>query len=151
MKKEIVIYLEQVMQFVEKKGDLFKSSDSLVHCVSLDFKMGAGIALYFKQKFGKVDELKLQNRKIGECANIKDDDRRIFYLITKNRYFEKPTISNLQKTLEYLKEECEKYEITNLSMPKIGCGLDKLNWKDVKQVIKKTFENTKIKVTIYSI
>nr|XP_037861994.1 ADP-ribose glycohydrolase OARD1 isoform X3 [Chlorocebus sabaeus] len=41
------------------KGDLFAcpKTDSLAHCISEDCRMGAGIAVLFKKKFGGVQEL----------------------------------------------------------------------------------------------
>ena len=44
----------------EVSGDLFKSpkSHSLCHCVSRDFRLGKGIAKLFREKFGRIDELK---------------------------------------------------------------------------------------------
>ena len=41
-------------------GDLFSTpeDESLAHCISEDCRMGAGIAVLFKKKFGGVDELK---------------------------------------------------------------------------------------------
>ena len=44
------------------KGDLFDcpETDSLVHCVSEDLRMGKGIAVTFKKKFGGVEELEAQ-------------------------------------------------------------------------------------------
>lgn len=48
--------------FEEKIGNLFSVSDnvSLAHCVSVDLCMGKGIAVEFKKRFGRVDELKKQ-------------------------------------------------------------------------------------------
>ncbi|KAH0518587.1 Trem-like transcript 1 protein [Microtus ochrogaster] len=47
------------------KGDLFECSrtDSLAHCISEDCRMGAGIAVLFKKKFGGVQELLNQHYK----------------------------------------------------------------------------------------
>lgn len=41
------------------KGDLFSCppTDALAHCISEDCRMGAGIAVLFKKKFGGVEEL----------------------------------------------------------------------------------------------
>ncbi|CAH2221431.1 Hypothetical predicted protein [Pelobates cultripes] len=46
------------------KGDLFScpSTDSLAHCISADCRMGAGIALQFKKRFKRVEELKSQSK-----------------------------------------------------------------------------------------
>nr|KAF6506955.1 O-acyl-ADP-ribose deacylase 1 [Rousettus aegyptiacus] len=47
------------------KGDLFTcpKTDSLAHCISEDCRMGAGIAVLFKKKFGGVQELLNQHYK----------------------------------------------------------------------------------------
>ena len=50
------------MSLTEVRGNLFTSSDSLVHCVSRDLHMGKGIATEFKKKFGGVDELRQQSK-----------------------------------------------------------------------------------------
>ena len=34
-------------------------------------------------------------------------------------------------------------------MPRIGCGLDKLNWKNVKNMIKEIFKDTDIAIEVY--
>ena len=50
--------------FTLLKGDLFSASEdtSLAHCVSEDFRMGAGIATEFKKRFDRVNELLSQSR-----------------------------------------------------------------------------------------
>lgn len=53
---------------MEIKGDLFSASASLAHCVSRDLKMGAGIAVQFRERFQRVDELRNQNKNVGEVA-----------------------------------------------------------------------------------
>ncbi|XP_034847283.1 ADP-ribose glycohydrolase OARD1 isoform X2 [Mirounga leonina] len=64
------------------KGDLFAcpKTDSLAHCISEDCRMGAGIAVLFKKKFGGVQELLNQQKKSGEVAVLKRDGRYIYYL-----------------------------------------------------------------------
>lgn len=63
--------------FVEKKGDLFSSEDSLAHCVSEDFNMSKGIAVIFKKWFGHVEDLKNTRTKTGGCTFLIDKDRVI--------------------------------------------------------------------------
>lgn len=45
-------------------GNLFSCpvDEALAHCISEDCRMGAGIAVIFKQKFGRVGELKEQSK-----------------------------------------------------------------------------------------
>ena len=129
------------------KDDLFNSNYSLCHCVSVDLKMGAGIAVEFKKRFEQVDKLVEQNPEIGKAIYLKDGNRFIFYLITKERYWEKPTYNSLNKCLVNLYKLCKDFNITHLSMPKIGCGLDRLEWDKVKVLIENIF--TDIKINIY--
>ncbi|CAF4467198.1 unnamed protein product, partial [Adineta steineri] len=80
--------------FQEIDGDLFSvaSNVSLAHCVSQDMSMSKGIATLFRNKFGQINELKNQNVSVGGCAYITSNDRHIFYLVTKEKYFYKPTM-----------------------------------------------------------
>jgi hypothetical protein len=75
--------------FEQVQGDLFSSpsQSALVHCVSECLAMGKGIATIFKERFAGVDELKAQKKKIGDVAILKRDERYVYYLITKARYF----------------------------------------------------------------
>ncbi len=65
-------------------GDLFQSKDSsLAHCVSSDLRMGAGIARSFRDFFGRVEELRSRKPKVGSCLFLQQNNRYIFYLVTK--------------------------------------------------------------------
>jgi len=142
-------------EFKEILGDLFTSSDSLANCVSEDFRMDKGIASIFKKQFGGDNELKSQNRRTGQVAYLKrpdlqrNPDRYIFYLVTKVFYYEKPNYINLKASLIDLRDQCIKLGVKRLSMPKIACGLDKLNWITVSEIIKDVFKDTDIQITIY--
>ncbi|XP_001370260.1 ADP-ribose glycohydrolase OARD1 isoform X1 [Monodelphis domestica] len=140
-------------RIVYVKGDLFAcpQTDSLAHCISEDCRMGAGIAVLFKKKFGGVQELLNQQKKSGEVAVLKRDERYIYYLITKKRASHKPTYENLQKSLEAMKTHCLKNGVTDLSMPRIGCGLDRLQWEKVSAMIEEVFEGTDIRITVYTL
>lgn len=131
------------------KGDLFTSEDeALCHCVSEDLAMGKGIALLFKQKYGNVQYLKSQNAKVGYFALL-ETEKKIFYLVSKKRYFDKPTYESLKHCLIEMMNYMLVYGIKSLSMPLIGCGLDKLEWNKVKDIIEDVFENKGIKINVY--
>jgi O-acetyl-ADP-ribose deacetylase (regulator of RNase III) len=140
------------MKILEIKGDLFSSNASLAHCVSTDLHMSKGIATLFKNKFGHVQELQAQNKKTGQVAWCNDGNGRyIFYLITKHRYFERPTYISLYECLVELRELCKTFNVTELGMPRIGCGLDKLEWKRVKKYLEGVFKDTSVTITVYFI
>ena len=139
--------------FKEESGDLFsvnyESEWSLCHCVSADLAMGAGIAVMFKRIFGRVDELRSQGKKVREIALLTTKKTDIYYLITKERYFEKPTYNSLETTLLELRNLMLTRGKTKLAMPRIGSGLDGLDWTQVKEIIIKVFENTGIRVVVW--
>ncbi|NXS13100.1 OARD1 deacetylase, partial [Neodrepanis coruscans] len=74
---------DQEERLREVKGDLFSCppSEALAHCISEDCRMGAGIAVLFKKKFGGVQELLDQQKKTGEVAVLQRDERYIYYLV----------------------------------------------------------------------
>jgi len=87
---------------------------------------------------------------VGSCAYITSNDRYVFYLVTKEKYFYKPTMSSLESSLRTMRDLCIKNDIHHLAMPRIGCGLDKLNWDQVSRLIQRIFEDDNIEITIYS-
>ncbi|CAG0887714.1 unnamed protein product [Darwinula stevensoni] len=138
----------------EVKGDLFScpESTSLAHCISADIRMGKGIAAIFKKKFAGVSELQTQKKSVGEVAILKRGDRHVYYLITKAKYFEKPTYAAVEKSLNAMKKHCEEHGVKALAMPRIGCGLDGLEWKQMNEIIEKVFQDSSLDViTIYTL
>jgi len=132
-------------------GDLFScdTTASLGHCVSVDLAMGKGIAIEFKTKFGGVVELKAQGKQIGEVAVLKRDKRYVYYLITKESYWHKPTYSDLRKSLECLLSHCVQYGVKKLAIPRIGCGLDGLFWSEVKSILQEIFWASNLEIEVY--
>ena len=141
------------MKFTEVKADLFTcdKGTSMAHCVSADFHMSAGIATEFKKRFGHVGDLLDQNKTIGEVAVLKDGERYVLYMVTKERYYMKPTMENFEKTVTSLRNTCSENKIRNLAIPRIGCGLDKLDWDTVKECLIKTFDKDDITISVYTL
>ncbi|XP_054902165.1 ADP-ribose glycohydrolase OARD1 [Poeciliopsis prolifica] len=134
-------------------GDLFSCprDESLAHCISEDIRMGAGIATMFKKRFGEVSTLKKQKKVPGQCAVLACDQRFIYYLITKKRASQKPTYDNLRKSLEDMKSHCLQNGVNRISIPRIGCGLDRLEWSKVSRILEQVFKETDISITVYSL
>lgn len=93
-------------QLQEINGDLFSApkTHSLAHCVGADLAMGAGIAVKFKEVYGQVDQLEAQKARSGEMAVLKDDERYIYYLVTKSQSWALPTYESLQSSLEKMRD-----------------------------------------------
>ena len=144
------------MEFREEKRDLFSVPDDyyLAHCISADFAMGKGIVVEFNRRFDMKNKLKAhypdyldrwqQEKKRSGCILA----GRVFYLITKERYFQKPTYESLRGALECMKTLCGEKGVRRVAMPVIGCGLDRLEWEKVSAIIREVFSDTGVEVLV---
>ncbi|XP_069669249.1 uncharacterized protein [Periplaneta americana] len=136
----------------EVDGDLFTAPKeySLAHCVATDLRMGSGIAVTFRQEFKSVGELFDQKPRVGHMCVLDHEERFIYYLITKKYSNDKPRFEDLVASVQRMKDHCVKHTVKLLAMPRIGCGLDRLEWKEVKPMIEDTFSGVDIKITVYN-
>ena len=143
------------MIFKEVNGDLFKSDNTytLVHCISRDCAMGAGIAVTFNNKFPEMKkQLKntiRENDLQGYFAILYRGERNVINLITKEKYWHKPTYSSLKTSLLNAKQIILRNNIKHIAMPVIGCGLDRLQWSKVSAMIKEIFADTDVEIVVY--
>jgi hypothetical protein len=130
----------------EKPGDLFAVDNSffLAHCISADAKMGAGIARRFVREFPALAGLRGSSLVVGGVYPVD----RVFNLVTKDKYFEKPTYKTLGFTLDVLVGICVTQGVSRLAMPRIGCGLDRLSWTKVRPMIEDRFLDLPIEIAI---
>jgi hypothetical protein len=63
------------------------------------------------------------------------------YLVTKQKYWGKPTLVSLQQSVRAMLDDIATRKIECLVMPMIGCGLDLLKWTDVKMMLEKELVN----------
>lgn len=132
------------------EGNIFEveSDMAIVHCVAKDFKMGDGIAKKIKERFRTpINEFKDQF-KIGEVAVQEVEDRKILHMVTKEISDETPKWKNFKKAVHNLKTLCTVQNIKEIAMPKIGSGLDQLDWPRSLRLIKKIFSDSKIEVQV---
>ncbi len=134
-----------------KVKNLFKSpeEEALGHCISKDCALGAGIALKCRNRYG-VEELVEQQKGVGECAYVEKKGRRILHLITKVKASDRPTYDNLKLSLRNARRICPEQNITTLAIPKIVCGLDRLEWSKVETLVNTIFGESTICVKVYT-
>jgi O-acetyl-ADP-ribose deacetylase (regulator of RNase III) len=139
----------------EEQRDLFTvpKGHILVHCISADLAMGAGIAKEFTKRGIKAQLQKdYQDIEVGECLVSNTTGWRAeLNLVTKEKYWQKPTYKTMRMALENTKslyEELMSYENVKLAMPKIGCGLDRLQWDKVKVIIEEVFADTDVEILV---
>lgn len=135
----------------EERRDLFTVPKDyyLAHCISADFGMGKGIVIEFNKQFDMKNKLKANYQTNnwngrGYCIRV----GRVFNLITKQFYYDKPTYQTLQDSLVDMREQMIVNNIQKVAMPVIGCGLDKLKWDKVKALIEESFADLDIEVLV---
>lgn len=120
----------------------------LAHCISADFALGAGIA----KTFDEVYNMRFKLFREYDCYEYDGGDAllidNVFNLVTKPKCYHKPRYEALVEALETMKDIMEMNKTTKLAMPKIGCGLDRLDWDEVYEIICEVFEDTDVEILI---
>ncbi|WP_336781265.1 macro domain-containing protein [Paenibacillus illinoisensis] len=137
------------MQFREIQQDLFAMDEAytLAHCISADARMGAGIAVQFRERFGLQvlqEQAKQEALEIGRCYPV----GRTLNLVTKAKFSNKPTYPSFTQAVQSMRDVCVEQEINKLAMPQIGCGLDRLKWDKVSGIIQDTFADTDVEIVV---
>lgn len=144
------------MTIREEQRDLFTVPTDyiLVHCISADLAMGAGIAKEFTKRGVKAQlQRKYHKVEVGDClvSHATDWDVELS-LVTKEKYWQKPTYKTMKMALEDAKFLCcegiMSDENVKFAMPRIGCGLDKLEWSKVKAIIEEVFADTDVEILV---
>ncbi|KAG8293926.1 hypothetical protein J6590_007591 [Homalodisca vitripennis] len=106
---------------------LYNEQVAFAHCISADLdskkNMSAGVATIFKEQFGKplcclshhLSRQKLQN------------GATIYGLITKPKYYNKPTIEDYSLAFQHLTEDFIRRGLKYLIYPPMGCTRDKIS------------------------
>jgi len=144
------------MTYKEINGDLFTAGSKplYVHCISADFALGAGIAAEFARRGVKAELRSIYPMNVWEGVGYglpasMMGGCRVYNLVTKAKCYDKPTLTTLQDALDSLKIYVMQNYVTEIVMPKIGCGLDKLNWSDVSLRIFDTFTDVDVNIIVY--
>ena len=133
----------------EEQRDLFSVPHGyyFAHCISGDFALGAGIAVQFNELYNMRKKLKgIYDYTVTEnCAILIDN---VFNLVTKRKAYHKPTSDSLREALVDMAEQVVDLEIEKIAIPLLGCGLDKLSWNIVKEMIEEVFEDIDVEILV---
>jgi len=138
------------MTITTEKRDLFTMPQGyyLAHCISADFALGAGIAKTFDSVYNMRFKLfrNYPNYEYNGGDALLIDN--VFNLVTKQKYWHKPTYESVRNALEMMREYMDFVGANKLAMPKIASGLDRLEWSKVYDIICEVFEDTDIEIVI---
>ena len=166
------------MKYREEHRDLFTVNYGLTgigkgnfycyaHCISADLGMFGGIAGEFnkrwdmkmvlmrkyqdeglQKKFRKSKALVLPERVEDTFMNGNPGITFVYNLVTKELVEQKPTYDSLRETLIMTRDLMIFHGHKKLAIPKIGCGIDGLEWEIVSGIIKDVFKNTDIEILV---
>lgn len=139
------------MEYKLIQDDVFNHKDCYyAHCISRDYALGAGIAVEFDKRYDMRNRLlKLAEEKPETLDEKCIEVENVFNLITKEKYWEKPSYNSLEESLLEMKEKLSKNKnIKKLVMPKIGCGLDRLSWDKVEPMVQEIFKDLDIEIVV---
>lgn len=156
------------------EGDLFFSRMQTVtvsvNCVGV---MGKGLASRARYQFSDVyvfyqDLCRRRTLQMGkpylykressfdyqladEPETLSNANSETWFLLfpTKRHWRERADIEGIEKGLQWLTDNYKKKGITSLAIPALGCGLGRLDWRDVGPLMCKYLTSLDIQVWIY--
>ena len=156
------------------EGDMFFSNmQTLTVSVNTVGIMGKGLASRTKYQFPDVyviyqDACRSKKIKMGkpylykressldeelmdEPNSIKTGNRNKWFLLfpTKRHWREISDFAGIEEGLIWLSKNYKSNGIYSLALPALGCGLGKLNWKDVGPMMCRYLSNMDIQIIIY--
>jgi len=141
-----MIYSEKVINLFDVSDDHF-----LVQCISSDFEMGLGLASEFNSRYDLRNKIIEYYRKkpwagTGYCLVVPSTN--VLNLVTKDKYWMKPTYKTIRMALDSAKMYCLSKGISKLAMPLLGSGLDELSWDRVSIIVKEVFNDSDIEILV---
>jgi len=102
--------------------------------------MGRGLAKDVKDKIhGFAKLLGIQIFAWGNHVyNVK---KNIYSFPTKHKWFYKSDLKLIKRSCKELVKLVDRDGYKKVILPRVGCGNGKLNWKDVKLILKKYFDD----------
>lgn len=136
----------------EVHRDLFKTDPSWViaHCISADAALGAGIAKQFRNRFPKLAYTVVQAKPhVPDCVRYVTPNWCVVYnLITKHKYWQKPTRHDLFASLDLLIAQMRANGERKLALPLIGAGLDRLSWPPTAKYLQQLADQFDLEIVV---
>ena len=115
---------------------------NIAHCIPADFTVHGATAKRIDEMYDLVNLLERDYLDWEVRPDVGDVDymKNVFTLFATAKKYMRPTLSDLRVCVANLAQECVDLGIMYLAMPRIGCGHNKLEWVEVKDMICEEFE-----------
>ena len=124
------------------EDSILQQPKSIGHCISADARMSEGFADFLSHRIpGLRSTCRKARLLMGQVYHFWDSTgkRYIYNLVTKERFCDKPNLSTLSKTLKAMKIHASTNGVSTIAIPKLGCGLDQMNWQEVVKLLRDIF------------
>ena len=146
---------DDCLQIVHGTEDsILRQPHSIGLCIPADAKMSKGFADLLSQRISGLRDTCRQAKLLsGQTFPFWDRarNRNIYNLVTKTKFSEKLNLTTLSLTLEEMKSHARLYGISTIAIPKIGCGLDQVNWQEVVKLPRVIFAYSNIRIVVYTL
>ena len=142
---------DKIQILIGKDEKSFQANTAIAHCISADAKMSEGFEETICRRVNGLQKIcRRAKTTVGSALPYWDPESNnfIYNLVTKSKFFEKPKLDNIRLSLANMRGHALPNNITKISMPKSGCGLDKLQCTDVFKLIQDTFKYSGIQIQI---
>ena len=114
--------------------------------------MGKGIALTAKQLYPDIDlQLGLAVKELGNIPHlITHNNQIIISFPTKHHWRDNSDLVLITQSISNLILLANSYTLTNVYLPKVGCGNGNLSWFEVKLLLDKYLDDRFIVVSNYT-
>lgn len=140
-----------------KIGNIFESKClAIVNTVNCVGVMGKGIALEFKKRYPEMFIDYVEKCKSGQVQTgtpyifDNDDGMKIINFPTKDHWRSPSRLSFVVEGLDWFVANYEKYGITSVAFPPLGCGNGGLTWEVVGPIMYQKLSSLPIEVEIYA-
>ena len=135
------------------ENSILEQPNSIGHCISADAQMSKGFAQFLSERVPRLRRtcrrahlLKYQVFLFWDSSS----KRYIYNFVTKEKYSDKPDLKTLATTLQNMQAHATMHGISTIAIPKIGCGLDQMNWQDVVK-LRNIFACSDIRIVVHSL
>ena len=128
--------------------------NSIGHCISADARRSKGFADFLSHRIpGLKSTCRRARLFMGQVYPFWDSTgkRYIYNFVTKERFYDKPNLSALSKTLEATRIHASTNGRCTVAIPKLGCGLDQMNWQEVVKLLRDIFVSADVQIVVYTL
>ena len=133
---------------------ILQQPNSIGHCISADARMSKDFADFLSHRIPGLRSIRRKARLfMGQVYPFWDSTgkRYIYNLVTKERFYDKPNLSTLSKTLEAMNIRASINGVSTIAIPKLGCGLDQMNWQEIVKLLQDIFAYADVQLVVYTL